>query len=132
VRRDEIERLREELLGKEQVIELLAEQLAGLDVQQGRLEMLLEEREDIVMKSAAEEVHRLRESLADITTWKDRLLRDAQKHGPGPPWAVKRPNVSHGELDLLGTLYGRAGCLAAQNNDFGPGRGGDGAADQAV
>lgn len=80
VRKAEIDSLREELVGKELVILELADVTARLDVQQGRLEVLLEEREKIVMASASAEVHRLKEKLGEITSARDYLLREAQIH----------------------------------------------------
>ena len=70
--------MREELVGKEQVILELADVTARLDVQQGRLEVLVEERENLLMESASAEIHNLREKLAGITTERDTLKRDAQ------------------------------------------------------
>eukprot|EP01052_Picozoa_sp_SAG31_P041903 SAG31_NODE_6486_length_1999_cov_2.051579_2_plen_425_part_01 len=78
VRKAEIESLREELVGKEQVILELADVTARLDVQQGRLEVLVEERENLLMASASAELHNLREKLDAITTERDTLKREVQ------------------------------------------------------
>lgn len=78
VRQEEIVRQREQLREKEHVITELARVNATLEVQEARLETLLEERERILMNSAVAEVNRLKEALKEITASRDKLRQELQ------------------------------------------------------
>ena len=79
VRQEEIGLLRDQLREKELVIRELAGVNARLEVQEARLETMLEERERILMNSAVTEVNRLKGALNEITGSRDKIRRELQK-----------------------------------------------------
>eukprot|EP01047_Picozoa_sp_COSAG01_P038197 COSAG01_NODE_3085_length_6574_cov_4.675418_6_plen_836_part_01 len=80
VRQDEIKRLRDQVREKELVIGELAEVNARLEVQESKLETLLEERERILMNSAVVEVNRLKTALTQITASRDKIRQESQQN----------------------------------------------------
>ena len=80
VQQDEIQQLRGELHEKEHVIEQLATINAAMERQQRQLEILLEQREILLVNSASDAVAELRTNLANVTHDRDDAIKERDQH----------------------------------------------------